>query len=208
MSKPSSFRPSASSPSPAPDAAKPALKGATGLVELVVADLKLDPRDGTAVALLRDRVHNRVFPIWLADAAARALGRARLADDDRESSADSYALLFHAIEALGATVEHVELSDVSRGVVTAQIALFDGERAQVLAARASDAIALACRASAPILCSELLLMRVHARVLEAVSRSHAERHGAAEPMAQSPAERWSQLLAHLSRQNVGKIYEG
>lgn len=176
-------------------------------VQLRVAAVTLDPRDGRAVVVLVHEASGRVFPLWVGDEEAAAVARA-LAGRGQPSSTDTHGLLAAAVRVLGASVEHVELTGVISSVVTAQVFLGDAEGVSALAARPSDAVALAVRLGAPILVHDELLAQVAARVADAEARTGARNPAAAEPVQLSQAERWNQLLAHLSSSRSPKNYEG
>ena len=174
-------------------------------MRLRVAGVNLDPRDGRAVVLLVDS-GDRVFPLWVSDDEASAIARA-LAGRGQSSSTDTHGLLAAAVRSLGAGVDHVEITGVIARVVTACVALVDAEGIVPLAARPSDAIALALRLGAPILIHDELLAQVAAGVADAEARTGSRNPAAAEPVQLSPAERWNQLLAHLSS-SPPKSFEG
>lgn len=175
------------------------------LVPLRVAGLTLDPRDGRAVVVLAHEPSGRVFPLWVADDDAAGIARA-LSGGGQSSSTDTHGLLWATVRSLGAGVEHVELNGALHSVVTAAVTLADAAGPVVLAARPSDAVALALRAGAPILVHEELLAQVAARVSDAQARTAGRGPTAAEPVQMTPAERWNALLAHLS--TLPKPYEG
>ena len=139
----------------------------------------------------------RVFPLWVSDDEASAIARA-LAGRGQSSSTDTHGLLAPAVRSLGATVDHVEITGVIASVVTATVALSDADGIFELAARPSDALALALRSEASILVHDDLLAQVAARVADAEARSGSRNPAGAEPIQMSQAERWNQLLAHLS----------
>ena len=158
--------------------------------------------------LLVDEKDGRVFPLWVADDEAAAVARA-VAGRGQSSSTDTHGLLGATVRALGASVEHVELTGVISSVVTASITIGDAEGVTTLAARASDAVALALRMGAPIYVHDELLAQVASRVADAEARTNkALSPAAAEPVQMSQAERWNQLLAHLSQSRAPKTFEG
>ena len=175
------------------------------LVPLRVAGVTLDPRDGKAVVVLAHEPSGRSFPLWVADDDAAGIARA-VSGRGQSSSTDTHGLLWAAVRSLGAAVEHVELNGALQSVVTAAVTLSDAAGPIVLAARASDAVALALRAGAPILVNEELLDQVAARLADAEARTADHGPTAAEPVQMTPAERWNALLAHLS--TLPKPYEG
>lgn len=173
----------------------------------------LDPRDGRAVVLL---VHDapprapRVFPVWLGDDEAASIARALSArpGEPVKSAPDTQSLLVATVCALGARIDHVELTGVVDRVVTAVVVLSDAEGSVQLPARASDAIAVALHMHAPIVVHDDLLSQVAVRVADAEARTGSRSAMAAEPVQLSQAERWNQLLAHLSTSRAPKSYEG
>lgn len=175
------------------------------LVPLRVAGVTLDPRDGRAVVVLVHEPSGRAFPLWVADDDAAAIARA-LSGGGQSSSTDTHGLLWATVRSLGAAVEHVELNGALHSVVTAAVTLADAEGPLVLAARASDALALALRSGSPILVHDELLEQVASRLADAEARTADHGPTAAEPVLMTPAERWNTLLAHLS--TLPKPYEG
>jgi bifunctional DNase/RNase len=180
-------------------------------VRLRVGGVTLDPRDGRAVILMVEERGSRVFPLWVGDDEAAAVARA-LSGRGQSSSTDTHGLLAAAVRTLGAGVAHVEItgvvsSVVTAAVVTASVHLADADGNTALPARPSDAIALALRMGAPVLVDEELLAQVAARVADAEART-SRNAVAAEPVQMSQAERWNQLLAHLSSSRSPKNFEG
>lgn len=171
---------------------------------LHVSAVSLDPRDGRPVVLLIHGATGRVFPLWVGDDEAAAVSRALRGGP----TTDAQGLLAAAVHSLGASVEHVEITGIIDRVVTATIALGDAHGTITLPARPSDAVALALRANAPIFVHEVLLAQVASRVADAEARTGSRTASAAEPVPLSQAERWNQLLAHLSTQRSPKSYEG
>jgi bifunctional DNase/RNase len=171
----------------------------------------LDPRDGRAVVLL---VHDaaprapRVFPVWLGDDEAASIARALAPHASANAAPDTQSLLVATVTALGARIDHVEITGVVDRVVTALVVLGDADGSVQLPARASDAIAIALRMHAPIVVHDELLSQVAVRVADAEARTGSKSATAAEPVQQSQAERWNQLLAHLSTSRAPKSYEG
>ena len=165
-------------------------------IPLRFAQLMHDPRDGRAVILLVHEPSGRALPLWLADDDALMILRALRG----ESTAvpDGAALAHSLVELLGGGIDHVSIDRIAGGVAQASITVVDARGELRLAARPSHAVALALRAAAPILTSEDLLEHVTARLAEAEARRQHKVAVAAESVVQTPAERWNQLLAHLS----------
>ena len=175
-------------------------------VPLRFTSLQLDPRDGRAVLLLIHEDSGRIFPLWLGDTEASAIARAL--EGRRVTSSDAHDLLWRLVDRLGAAIEHVEIRSLAGGVLEAIVAVSHVDEPFLLDARVSDAVALALRAGAPILVGEELLETVAARVREAEARMGPRPvSAAAEPVVQSAAERWNQLLAHLGGQRPNNFTE-
>lgn len=160
-----------------------------------LATIALDPRDGTAVAVLEHAATGAVFPLWLSDDEARAI--AGHASSTRESPTGEH-LLLGVIRGLGASVREARIVAVVEGIVRADLVLVHGDEERVFAARPSDAIAVALRAGAPIVVDDALLDVVGARVRDAIDLVAPATTAAAEIALQSTAERWNQLISHLS----------
>ncbi len=175
------------------------------LVPLHVAALSLDPRDGRAVLLLAHAPSQRIFPLWLDDRDAAAVARA--CAGERAPTLDAHDLGAAILDVVGAQVEQATLVGVVGGVVRARVTLRFGDERTSIDARASDAIALALRRGASVLVDEGLLEQVAARVREAEARVSTPHATAAEPVAQTPGERWNQLLEHLHAGPEGPLYE-
>ena len=180
----------------------------TPLVQLGVGAVTLDPRDGRPVILLVHAETGRVFPLWVGDDEAAAIARASRPSAFAPDPPGPEALLAAVITSLGAQIEHVEITGITDRVVMAAIALADAEGTTLLPARSSDAVALALRMNAPIFVPDELLSQVAARVADAEARTGSRTATAAEPVPLSQAERWNQLLAHLSTSRAPKSYEG
>jgi hypothetical protein len=178
-------------------------------VPVVVAGLELDPRDGRAVVLLVHEASARVFPLWVTDEQAGSIARSLRGVGPKLASGGE--LVVGLLDALGARIEEVHLSAVQGGVVQAALVVRDAARRVMLSARAGDAVGLALVHRAVVLVPEDLLMRIAVRVAEAEAKTKRKAAstggGSAEPVPLSPAERWSQLLAHLSSRPT-TTYEG
>ncbi len=175
-------------------------------VPLRVSMVQLDPRDGRAVLLFVHEASGRVFPLWIGDQEAASVVRAL--EGATSPRPDAHDLMANIVRGLGAQVQSVELTGVVGGVVVAEVVLCGADEPILIEARPSDAVALALRAQCPILVEEELLEQVAARVREAEARvGPARGSSAAEPVMQSAAERWNQLLEHLGGARQGQRYE-
>lgn len=120
--------------------------------ELNVVEIRVSTGDAVPLVVLAEvGGRERLLPIWMSHGGASAIFSATEdPDPDRPAIHD---LAWQLIEASGQTLESVRITNYADGQFFAELVL--GE--QRLAARASDAIALALRASCPIECAEEVL---------------------------------------------------
>jgi len=125
--------------------------------EMVVGGLTVDPYTNTPIVLLKDPEGEDVVPIWIgffeASAIATQLEKIKLA---RPMTHD---LMKNILEALGAKVLRIEVTDLRENTYYALIHIeFDGQCYEI-DSRPSDAIALALRVGAPIYVSEEVIQK-------------------------------------------------
>ncbi len=125
------------------------------MIQVSIDSIRVSLISQHRVIVLKDETTERFLPIWIgpyeADAITITLQGIRVA---RPLTHD---LLRLVVEAMGATVSHVVISDLRDETFYAVIYLdADGEPVEV-DARPSDAIALAVRAEAPIFVAEHVL---------------------------------------------------
>jgi bifunctional DNase/RNase len=171
-------------------------------VDLQVSAFSLELRDGTAVELFEHPATRQVFPLWLDDpdaaAIAKALGGGLV-------PLSSQGLFVRALRALGARIEHAALVAVTNGVVDARLTLRYGDETVELDATPSDAGAAAFEAG-PLVVEDSLREQVEARVQREEAKG-LPGPGRAETLSQAQAERWNQLLSHLSSGPQGPPFE-
>jgi bifunctional DNase/RNase len=161
-----------------------------------LATIAMDPRDGTAVVVLEHGESGGVFPLWVSDDEARAL--VELSPSGSSTALRAPDLLHGVIHALGGTVTAARITGVVSLVVRAELVIGHGDEERVFPSRPADAIALALRSGAPVLVESTVLELVATRVREACELVSPTTMTGAEHLAQSTAERWNQLIAHLS----------
>jgi bifunctional DNase/RNase len=123
---------------------------------VTVARLAVDRTTNTPVVFLREAVGDRGCAIWIGAAEAHAIAMALAGDAPPRPL--THDLAATVLTALGATITRATLTEVRDGTYYAEVLLTraDGE-VVALDARPSDAIALALRASAPLLAATSLL---------------------------------------------------
>ena len=132
------------------------------LREMQVSGLTRDPANNAPIVMLREAQGTRVMPIWIGVIEASAI--AFELEGVALSRPMTHDLLQTAITELGAAVAQVAIVELRDNTYYARIELTQQERTIALDARPSDAIALALRAKATILCEESVLERAQARV--------------------------------------------
>lgn len=123
-----------------------------GDVPLSVLGVRVELPEQHHVILLVDPPGRTMVPLWVGapEAAAAALAL----EGVRTPRPLTHELLLAAVDALGAEVVRVRLTEVRDEVVHAELVLSTGARVD---ARASDAVVVALRADAPVLGSPAVL---------------------------------------------------
>ncbi|HVB06207.1 MAG TPA: bifunctional nuclease family protein [Acidimicrobiales bacterium] len=118
------------------------------MLEVRLAALRVDLPTNTPVVLLQEVAGERSLPIYIgapeATAIAYALERVAV---PRPMTHD---LMKELVDAFGATVERIVVTEIREGTFFAVVHLQAGERKVEISARPSDAIALAARTDSPI----------------------------------------------------------
>ncbi|MBX9693605.1 MAG: bifunctional nuclease family protein [Cyanobacteria bacterium] len=125
------------------------------MIEMHVAGIALDARNGHPIVVLNDETKRRALPIWIGMAEANAISRAL--DNFKPERPMTHDLLLNVISALGYKVDRIEINELSSNTYFATIRLVIGDKrldnSKAIDSRPSDAIALALRAKAPIFVS-------------------------------------------------------
>lgn len=126
------------------------------MIEMHVAAIALDARNGHPIVMLNDSTKRRALPIWIGVPEANAITRV-LENGAKPERPLTHDLLLNVITSLGFKVDRIEINELSSNTYYATIRLsvsdsrIDTQKA--IDARPSDAIALALRAKAPIFVS-------------------------------------------------------
>lgn len=126
------------------------------MIEMHVAGIALDARNGHPIVVLNDSTKRRALPIWIGVAEAQAISKAL--DNHKPERPMTHDLLINVITTLGYKIERIEINELSANTYYATIRLVLGDSrlpdtARAIDSRPSDAIALALRAKAPIFVS-------------------------------------------------------
>jgi bifunctional DNase/RNase len=125
------------------------------VVEMKVWKLALDDRTDTPVVILQELSGNRILPIWIGRAEARAIAM-ELAGQSFQRPL-THDLMKTLIQGLGAKIRKVCIEELKNNTFYAKIFIEKDEEIVGVDARPSDSIALALRAKSPIFIADELL---------------------------------------------------
>ncbi len=132
------------------------------MVELSIESIRVSLMNYQRVVILKEKDSDRYLPIWIGPAEADAIAvRLQEVSVARPLTHD---LLRSIIDALGATVNYILVSDLTNDTFFARIAMEVDGRSLEIDSRPSDAIALAVRAKVPIYADESVLEKAGVRL--------------------------------------------
>jgi bifunctional DNase/RNase len=125
------------------------------MIEMTIDSIRVSLMNYQRVVILKEKDSERYLPIWIGPAEADAIAvKLQGVTVPRPLTHD---LLSSVIDALGATINSVIVSDLKNDTFYAKIILnVDGGQMEI-DSRPSDALALAVRAEAPIYAEEIVL---------------------------------------------------
>jgi bifunctional DNase/RNase len=125
------------------------------VIEMTVDSIRVSLMNYQRVVILKEKTAERYLPIWIGPSEADAIAvKLQGVSVPRPLTHD---LLVSIIDALGATVNSIVVSDLKNDTFYAKILLsVDGEQMEV-DSRPSDALALAVRAEVPIFAEDVVL---------------------------------------------------
>jgi bifunctional DNase/RNase len=118
------------------------------MIEVVLRAVRVDLASSSPVLLLEERNGSRALPIFIGGPEAAAIAYAL--DNIPTTRPMTHDLLGNTVEALGAQLHHVAITDLVDSSYIATIHLVRDGHDVALDARPSDAVALAIRHGAPI----------------------------------------------------------
>lgn len=171
-------------------------------VEMFVGGLVLDPNTQAPVVILKDESGDVNLPIWIGVAEATSIASAiKQINMARPLTHD---LMNSAFNELGVRVQRVIITELRDATYFAELILSAGDKALILDARPSDAIAMAIRASAPIFVAQSVLEQARVNLVQSEQGKEGEQDS--EKDAASPANRdfsvidkdkWDEILEKL-----------
>jgi len=118
------------------------------MLELVIDSIRVSLMNYQRVIILRVKDSDKYLPIWIGPSEADAI--ALKLQDVSVPRPLTHDLLRSVINTLGATVDHIVVSDLSNDTFFAKIVIqVNGDKVEI-DSRPSDALALAVRTQAPI----------------------------------------------------------
>ncbi len=125
------------------------------MIEVTIDSIRVSLMNYQRVVILKEKMADRYLPIWIGPAEADAIAvKLQGASVPRPLTHD---LLRSVVDALGASVKFIVVSDLKNDTFYAKIILtVDGSQLEV-DSRPSDALALAVRVEAPIYVEESVL---------------------------------------------------
>ncbi len=124
------------------------------MVKAKIDGLALDVTSNSPVVILSPEDSEKVLPIWIGHFEAWAIAMELSGVTSKRPM--THDLLRHVIEAVGSTVQKVEITELRDQTFYAAIHLLRDGTAMQVDARPSDSIALALKTKAPIFVNEEL----------------------------------------------------
>lgn len=170
-------------------------------IEMFVGGLVLDPNTQAPVVVLKNEPGTIHLPIWIGVAEATSIASA--IKELEMARPLTHDLLMTVIQEAALRVERVVITELKDSTYFSELILASGDKALILDARPSDAIAIALRAAAPIFVTQAVLAQAQITFAstsenptgEGLKESDAK---GSEGEAQSPSSRSAEEGADLS----------
>lgn len=157
------------------------------MVEMTIESIRVSLMNYQRVVILKQKDAERYLPIWIGPAEADAIAvRLQEVNVPRPLTHD---LLRSVIEALGARVSAIAVTELSNDTYYARVTLEVDGRTLEIDARPSDAIALAVRVRVPIYADESVLEKAGVQISE--DESAAVEGESRAPVKEEEIERMS-----------------
>ncbi len=158
-------------------------------VPMELIGVRLELPSQTPILLLREQTGTRYLPIWIGNNEASAIALALEGfEPERPMTHD---LLKLVVEALGASVDRVVVTELTGGTYFADLVMRRNGDEVHLSARPSDAVALAARTATPLFASRAVLDEVGVEIQDSVLGEDSEEVGEDE------IERFREFLADV-----------
>jgi hypothetical protein len=125
------------------------------MIEMTIDSIRVSLMNYQRVVILKEKMAERYLPIWIGPSEADAIAvKLQGVDVPRPLTHD---LLHSAIDALGATINSIIVSELKSDTFYAKIILNVDRGEMEIDSRPSDALALAVRAEVPIYADDAVL---------------------------------------------------
>ncbi len=121
-------------------------------IKVEVNSIRLEESSDTPILLLLDPSTQKVLPIWIGTIEAVSIAYAQ--EGILHDRPQTHDLLLNIVESLDASINEVNISNISEETYYADIILNSENGLVTLSARPSDAIALALRSNIPVTVNE------------------------------------------------------
>jgi uncharacterized protein len=128
------------------------------MVEVFISRIGFDSGSETFVLVLREKVGERVLPIWIGRSEAESI--IMRIHNIKHARPLTHDLLRNVVLGLGGTLRRVQITHIENSTYFAELHVDIGNVMKVIDARPSDSIAVALRMDAPIFADESLLTEV------------------------------------------------
>ena len=142
-------------------------------VPMDITGVRMELPSNTPIVLLREQDGERFLPIWIGPVEAMAISSA--IDGVAPPRPQTHDLLTSVIEAMGATLQRVVVTELRDNVFFADLVLDVGGREVVVSSRPSDAVALAVRVEAPVFARPSVLEEAGIEIREEQDEVEIER---------------------------------
>ena len=148
------------------------------MLELIIDSIRVSLLDYRRVVILRVKESDRYLPIWIGPSEADAI--ALKLQDVAVPRPLTHDLLRSVITTLGATVNHIVVSDLNNDTFYAKVVLQHNGTTMEVDSRPSDAIALAVRAQVPIYAEDSVVDKAGVKLDKETGRPIVPGEGAEE----------------------------
>ena len=138
-----------------------------------ITGVRMELPSNTPIVLLREQDGERFLPIWIGPVEAMAISSA--IDGVEPPRPQTHDLLSSVIEALGATLTRVVVTELRDNIFFADLVLDVQGRQVVVSSRPSDAVALAVRTQAPVFARPAVLEEAGIEIREEEEEAEIER---------------------------------
>ena len=170
------------------------------MIEMSIDSIRVSLMNYQRVVILKEKMSDRYLPIWIGPAEADAIAvKLQGVTVPRPLTHD---LLYSVIDALGATINSVIISDLKSDTFYAKILLnVDGAQMEI-DSRPSDALALAVRSEVPIYAEEAVLDKASILLDKETGKPIAEQREPGEKVSEEEIKRMSAFRDFIDTLNM------